>query len=98
MSTRPLRIEFYRSTKDRQWRWRAIRNGHTLADSGQGYSRRIDALHGMCSLFRVARWLHPEARGKGTDRTYCVTWNGDETYAQARLRDSGYIELFVVAS
>jgi hypothetical protein len=29
------------------WRWRAYaKNGRILADSGQGYSRRIDALSG----------------------------------------------------
>lgn len=32
----------------RKWRWRYVHaNGHILADSGQGYSRRIDALNGV---------------------------------------------------
>lgn len=43
MSTR---IEIYRSGLRRKLRWRYVAgNGHILADSGQGYTRRIDALN-----------------------------------------------------
>lgn len=33
-----------------KWRWRYISNGHIMADSGQGYSRRIDALKGCATV------------------------------------------------
>jgi uncharacterized protein YegP (UPF0339 family) len=37
-------IEVYQDHKD-DWRWRRVaENGKTLADGGQGYSRRIDLL------------------------------------------------------
>lgn len=37
-------IEAYRD-RARRWRWRYVaHNGHVLADSGQSYSRRIDAI------------------------------------------------------
>lgn len=39
-------IEVYRDAASR-WRWRYIaQNGHILADSGQAYSRRVDAVRG----------------------------------------------------
>lgn len=37
--------EFYKSKNGWRWRIRAV-NGKVLADSGQGYSRKADALHG----------------------------------------------------
>ena len=38
------RIEFYTDAGDK-WRWRLrASNGRILADSGQGYSRRVDAV------------------------------------------------------
>lgn len=42
------RIELYRSgLRRKKWRWRYVaENGNILADSGQGYSRRMDALNG----------------------------------------------------
>lgn len=40
-----LRVDLYRDA-ERRWRWRARANGHVLADSGEGYSRRIDCLRG----------------------------------------------------
>lgn len=42
------RIELYRSgIRRKKWRWRYVaENGNIMADSGQGYSRRIDALRG----------------------------------------------------
>jgi uncharacterized protein YegP (UPF0339 family) len=33
-----------------KWRWRFIKNGRIMADSGQGYSRRIDALNGCATV------------------------------------------------
>lgn len=39
-------VVLYRDRAE-QWRWRYVAtNGHVMADSGQGYSRRIDALNG----------------------------------------------------
>lgn len=36
------RVELYQDTAG-DWRWRYLaQNGHVLADSGQGYTRRID--------------------------------------------------------
>ena len=47
------------------WRWRyTTHNGRILADSGQGYSRRVDAVRGAC---RVA--------GAGDDHTAIVLSN-----------------------
>ncbi len=44
-----MTIEFYEA--DDGWRWRiSARNGDILADSGQGYSRRIDALKGASKV------------------------------------------------
>ena len=46
------RIELYRSgLRRKKWRWRYVAaNGNILADSGQGYSRRIDALAGAARV------------------------------------------------
>ena len=34
-----------------QWRWRLkATNGNVLADSGEGYSRRIDCEHGITAV------------------------------------------------
>ena len=45
------RIEIYRSGLRRKLRWRYVAgNGHILADSGQGYTRRIDALRAAASV------------------------------------------------
>lgn len=41
-----LDLHVYRDTAGKH-RWAAIRSGRIVADSGQGYSRRIDALHGF---------------------------------------------------
>lgn len=39
------RVEVYRDTRG-EWRWRYVaQNGHVLADSGEGYSRRIDCVN-----------------------------------------------------
>ena len=45
------RIEIYRTALRRKWRWRYVAaNGNILADSGQGYSRRIDAVRGATTV------------------------------------------------
>lgn len=52
-------VVLYRDRSDR-WRWRYVaQNGHLLADSGQGYSRRIDAYRGAKRVTgrRLARRL-----------------------------------------
>ena len=49
------RIEIYRTAVRRKWRWRYVAaNGNILADSGQGYSRRIDALNGAATVIGCA--------------------------------------------
>ena len=46
-------VQLYRS-RLRRHRWRYVHaNGHILADSGQGYSRRIDALNGVKAVCRL---------------------------------------------
>lgn len=43
----PDRFTIYRDFVGR-WRWRCVAgNGKVLADSGQGYSRRIDCVRGL---------------------------------------------------
>ena len=43
---RATRFELYRDKRG-DWRWRVVAaNGRVLADSGEGYSRRCDALRG----------------------------------------------------
>lgn len=41
-------VTLYRA--DDGWRWRYEASGRCLADSGQGYSRRIDAVKGACRV------------------------------------------------
>lgn len=41
-------VTLYRT--DDGWRWRYEASGRVLADSGQGYSRRIDAVKGACRV------------------------------------------------
>ncbi|UNX54067.1 hypothetical protein MF406_14110 [Georgenia sp. TF02-10] len=38
------RVEVWRAADGWRWRYREGRSGLTLADSGQGYSRRVDCL------------------------------------------------------
>lgn len=47
--TRLDRVEVYKSGIVRtRWRWRYVAaNGNILADSGQGYTRRVDCLRGL---------------------------------------------------
>lgn len=57
------RIELYRTRslirRHGGWRWRYVaENGNILADSGQGYSRRIDALRGAEAV--TGRTFQPE--------------------------------------
>ena len=47
--TRYDTIALYRAPDG--WRWRYVaHNGRVLADSGQGYSRRVDAVRGACRV------------------------------------------------
>lgn len=49
MTTRHDTITLYRAPDG--WRWRyTANNGRVLADSGQGYSRRVDAVRGACRV------------------------------------------------
>lgn len=36
-------IEIYKDRK-REWRWRALRKGRIVADSGEGYEKRVSCL------------------------------------------------------
>jgi uncharacterized protein len=50
----------YALYKDRigQWRWRAIAsNGKVIADSGEGYGNKADALHGIWLIQNSGDWL-----------------------------------------
>lgn len=48
------KLEIYRDKqKQHRWRLRAA-NGRVLADSGEGYRRRIDCLRGARKLFPKA--------------------------------------------
>lgn len=61
-----ITVEFYLSTrKSRDWRWRIIaENRLVLADSGQGYSRRIDAVRGAELV--IGQTIDAPARGAFT--------------------------------
>lgn len=38
-------VRFYRGLKDFEWRWQLIAsNGRIVADSGEGYKRRVDCV------------------------------------------------------
>ena len=69
-------VTLYRA--DDGWRWRYEASGRVLADSGQGYSRRIDAVKGACRVVGCSRMqtqdaidalrcgrLHRHGRGHG---------------------------------
>lgn len=46
----PPGFNVYRDAAD-QWRWRFVhQNGNIIADSGQGYGRKADAVNGIKSL------------------------------------------------
>lgn len=46
-------LDFYRDAAG-EWRWRAVaRNGEVVADSGEGYRERRDAVHGAAVLLRL---------------------------------------------
>ena len=47
--TRNDTITLYRAPDGWRWRYTAS-NGRILADSGQGYSRRVDAVRGACRV------------------------------------------------
>lgn len=48
----PRRITVYKGEKDGQWYWRvtSLANGKVLADGGEGYRRRTDAVRGVLDL------------------------------------------------
>lgn len=75
-----VRIDLYRDQAGR-WRWRLRVPGHILADSGQGYSRRLDCVRGAMRVTGVAEvvWYR-------TTRGY--------DYGQAALGRGG-VEFFI---
>lgn len=58
---RDVRLDLYRDQHGK-WRWRTLRQGRTTADSGQGYRRRIDCLHGAMGVLGVQEitWFRDE--------------------------------------
>ncbi|MGG5257488.1 hypothetical protein [Phycicoccus avicenniae] len=76
-TTRPssdldVRVDLRRDTQGK-WRWHARVPGHLLADSGEGYSRRIDCLHGAMRVVGVHR----------------VEWLTEQTGRESRIYDYG---------
>ena len=69
--TRHDAITLYRAPDG--WRWRyTSHNGRILADSGQGYSRRVDAVRGA---WRVAGATNPQITAALSDlRRYGVAF------------------------
>lgn len=66
MSNRTEKIEIYREIRDRigvrgiervpEWRWRyKATNGKILADGGEGYKSRADAVHGALRVTGLDR-------------------------------------------
>jgi uncharacterized protein YegP (UPF0339 family) len=55
-------IEVYRDYQG-DWRWRRVaENGKTLADGGQGYSRRIDLLEVVAKDYPALEIVEVEAK------------------------------------
>lgn len=71
-----IRVDLRRDTEGR-WRWHARVPAHVLADSGQGYSRRIDCLH---AAMRVVGCTE-------------VTWLTAVTGREARVYEYGQASL-----
>lgn len=59
----PRKIVVFRGGGTGQWYWRvaSLANGKTLADGGEGYRRRADAVHGVLDLLGLA--LPPRPSG-----------------------------------
>jgi len=51
-----LKIEIYKDAGN-LWRWRAIRGGHIVADSGEGYTRRSHVIRALRSLAAAVKKL-----------------------------------------
>ncbi len=50
-----MKIEIYKDRKA-EWRWRArARNGKIVADSGEGYKRRLGAVKAALRLLEIVR-------------------------------------------
>lgn len=63
-----MNAEIYKDAKGK-WRWRLrARNGRILADSGQGYVRKIDARLGLDLVLFENDWIgvdYPDGRREG---------------------------------
>jgi uncharacterized protein YegP (UPF0339 family) len=43
-----IKVQFYRSKKNRQWYWRAVaRNGRKVAVGGEGYKTKVACIKGF---------------------------------------------------
>ena len=50
-----MKIEIYKDDAG-EWRWRMVaRNGKIVADSGEGYRRRLGAVRAVLRLLEVVR-------------------------------------------
>ena len=73
-----MKAQVYRD-KAGDWRWRVLAdNGNILADGGQGYTRRIDALHGLEQV---------------TDTKVAGTWDALESTPRLRVRERMVLEI-----
>lgn len=61
---RQPRIELY-CDSDGKWRWRYVSNGRVMADSGQGYWRKRDAIHGIELVFNGSVDVHGTGQPPG---------------------------------
>jgi hypothetical protein len=51
MTPRLAKVKVYKA--DDGWRWAFLRNGKVRADGGQGYTRHIDCMAGMCDSLGI---------------------------------------------
>lgn len=82
-----VRVDLYRDTEGK-WRSHVRIPGHILADSGQGYTRRIDCLRAVMRVVGVweVEWIGGDDGPSGPNRIY--------TYGQGG-RDRSAAEFYV---
>ena len=67
-------IEVYKDAADR-WRWRYVaQNGNVLADSGQSYTRRVDAVR--AALEQAGLEAEVEAVGANREDVFVAATHG----------------------
>jgi len=53
---KPMTVE--QVTRLGKWRWRMVSSGRIVADSGQGYVRRIDCVTALCGVVGARGYIH----------------------------------------